>query len=107
MQVGKEWRSEANAKNLHTGVILRTSAFVRVMDEEQVTTPAGTFDTYRVEARVRLVDTRDQTKASTATHVLWYAPVVNRWVKRTYEGRSEGRVRESSLEELTDYSRKP
>jgi hypothetical protein len=42
-----------------------------------------------------------------ASHVMWYAPAINRWVKRTYEGRAAGRVRESSLEELTDYSRQP
>jgi hypothetical protein len=32
---------------------------------------------------------------------------VNRWVKKRTEGRYEGRVRDSYVEELTDYSRKP
>ena len=39
--------------------------------------------------------------------VLWYAPSVNRWVRRTYKLQVEGRLRSSNTEELTDYSRKP
>src|SRR5262245_64510142 len=39
--------------------------------------------------------------------VVWYAPAVSRWVKRTAEWRQEGRVRDSFIEELTGYSRKP
>lgn len=107
LQIGKEWRSEANLKNLQTGVALRNSGVAKVAAQEQVTTPAGTFETYRVEAKVRQVQTRDQTKAATITVTSWYAPSINRWVKRKYELRAEGRVRDSYLEELTDYSRKP
>ena len=74
--------------------------------EEQITTAAGTFDTYRIETTVRLVNTRDQTKSSTWTFVFWYAATVNRWVKRKTEARYEGRLRDSYVEELTEYSRK-
>jgi hypothetical protein len=38
---------------------------------------------------------------------LWYAPTVNRWVRKTNETHIEGRLRDSHTEELTDYSRKP
>jgi len=107
LQVGKEWRSDANAMNLQSGVAFRASGVAKVMAEEQVTTAAGTFDTYRINTTVRLVNTRDQTKSSTWTFVLWYAPAVNRWVKKTTEARSEGRLRDSFVEELTEYSRKP
>jgi hypothetical protein len=41
------------------------------------------------------------------TSTLWYAPTVNRWVRKTYKMQMEGRLRESQTEELTDYSRKP
>jgi len=107
LQIGKEWRSDANAMNLQSGVAFRASGVAKVMAEEQVTTAAGTFDTYRINTTVRLVNTRDQTKSSTWTFVLWYAPAVNRWVKKTTEARSEGRLRDSFVEELTEYSRKP
>ena len=107
LQVGKQWRSDANATNMQTGASLRASGVAKVVGQEQVTTPAGTFDTYRVEATVRQVDTRDQTKSATVTYVFWYAPAVNRWVKKKLEARSEGRLRDSFSEELTEYSRKP
>src|SRR5262245_13265633 len=107
LQVGKQWRSDANVKNLSSGATMRSSAVLKVLGQEQVTTTAGTFDTYRIEVNERQVDPRDQTKAYIVTHVIWYAPSVNRWVKSTYEGRSEGRVRDSSLHELTEYSREP
>ena len=107
LQIGKEWRSDANATNLHSGVPFRASGFAKVAAEEQVTVPAGTFDTLRIDMIVRLINARDQTKSSTWTFVVWYAPAVNRWVKRKTEGRYEGRLRDSYFEELTEYSRKP
>lgn len=107
LQIGKEWRSDASGKNLQTGVALRTSGVAKVVGQEQVTTAAGTFDTYRIETKTRQTQTRDQTKSATMTQVSWYAPAVNRWVKRTQEMRFDGRLRDSFTEELTEHSRKP
>ena len=107
LQVGKQWRSDANAQHRQSGIAYRASGVAKVVKQEQVTTPAGTFDTYQVETTTRLVNTRDQTKSSTWTFVYWYAPAVNRWVKRKTEARYDGRLRDSNVEELTEYSRKP
>ena len=81
LAVGKEWRSEGNSQNLRTGAALRTSGAAKVVGQEQVETPAGTFDTFRVEMTVRQTNTTDQTKSAMATIVIWYAPAVNRWVR--------------------------
>ena len=106
LQVGKEWRFEN--KSTHTnGTALSTTGQSKVVGEEKVTTSAGTFDTFKIETRMRHVNANDQTKASTVNATLWYAPTVNRWVRRTNETRIEGRVRDSHTEELVDYSRKP
>jgi hypothetical protein len=67
---------------------------------------AGTFDTFRIEAKGRQLGANNQMSFLT-TQVFWYAPAVNRWVKRTFEARSEGRNRDSVSEELTSYFRKP
>ncbi len=107
LQVGKEWRGQSTSTNMQTGVSLNTSGVAKVVASEKVTSPAGTFDTYRIEIKVTQVDTKDQTKSAKVKHVFWYAPAVNRWVKSTYELRVEGRVRDSTVEELTQYSRKP
>jgi len=107
LEVDKEWRNEANLKNLRTGVTLHASAAVRVAAPEKITTPAGEFDTFRIETKIREVNTKDQTKSSTTTETTWYAPTVNRWVKRKTEVRGEGRLRDAFSEELTEYTRKP
>lgn len=107
LEVNKEWHNEANSKNLKTGATFRASAAVKVAGQEKVTTPAGEFDTFRIEAKVREVNTKDQTKSSTITETTWYAPTINRWVKRKTETRAEGRLRDSYSEELTEYTRKP
>ena len=106
LQVGKEWRFE-NKSTHANGTALSTTGQSKVVGEEKVTTSAGTFDTFKIETRMRHVNANDQTKASIVNATLWYAPTVNRWVRRTYETRIEGRVRDSHTEELTDYSRKP
>jgi hypothetical protein len=106
LQIGKEWRSDANAINSQSGVALRATGVAKVVGQERVTTRAGTFDTFRVDMTVRMINTKDQTRSQTWTFVLWYAPAVNRWIRRKAEWRSEGRIRDSYSEELTEYSRK-
>lgn len=107
LEIGKEWRSDTNGKSLQTGVAMRSTGVAKVVAQESVTTTAGTFDTFKVEANIRQINANDQTKSSTILETSWYAPVVNRWVKRQTVIKFEGRVRESRTEELTDYSRKP
>jgi len=107
LQIGNEWRSDANGTNLQSGHAFRASGIAKVVGREQATVPAGTFDTFRVEMTVRAINTRDQTILQSWTFVVWYAPEVNRWVKRKTEARYEGRLRDSFSEELTVYSRKP
>jgi len=107
LEVGKEWRSDANAINLRSGVTFRASGVAKIVAQERLTTPAGTFDTFRVDMTVRLVNTKDQTRSETWTFVVWYAPEVNRWIKKKSEWRSEGRLRDSFSDELTEYSRNP
>jgi len=91
---------------LQSGVTFRATGAAKVVEQEQITTPAGTFDTFRVDMTVRMINTKDQTRSQTWTFVHWYAPAVNRWVRRKAEWRSEGRLRDSYSEELTEYSRK-
>lgn len=107
LQVGKEWRSDTNGQSLESSVVMRSTGVAKVAAQESVTTPAGTFDTFRVEANIRQINSTDQTKSSSVLETSWYAPAVNRWVKRKTEIKFEGRVREARTEELTDYSRKP
>jgi hypothetical protein len=107
LQIGQEWRSDANGINLRSDQAFRAAGVAKVVGREQVTVPAGTFDTFRVEMTVRAINTRDQSILETWTFRVWYAPEVNRWVRRETAFRFEGRLRDSFSEELTGYSRKP
>ena len=107
LQIGKEWRSDANGLHLQSGMTFRAEGVAKVVGQERITTQAGTFDTFRVDMTVRMINTKDQSRSQTWTFLVWYAPAVNRWVKKTSEWRSEGRVRDSFSEELTEYSRRP
>src|SRR5262245_36845104 len=107
LQVGKEWRFENKATSFASGTAMSITGRSKVVGEEKITTIAGTFDTLKVESTIRQVKSNDQTKAATLTTQLWYAPTINRWVRKTYQLQIEGRLRESQTEELTDYSRKP
>ena len=93
LNVGKEWRSEANVANSQTGNTFRASTVTRVVGAERTTTVAGTFDTFRVEVDVAQANSKDATKASKAKHVFWYAPAVNRWRTKSFENaRRTGRT---------------
>jgi hypothetical protein len=83
LQVGKDWRFENRATNFLNGTAVSNNGQSKVVGKESITTSAGTFDTFKVETTMRQVNSNDQTKAATMTAALWYAPSVNRWVRRT------------------------
>jgi hypothetical protein len=107
LQVGKDWRFENKASHFQNGTAVSTTGQSKVVSEEKVTTSAGTFDAFKIETTMRQVNSNDQTKAAMVTAALWYAPSINRWVRKTYSVKIEGRLRDSHTEELVDYSRKP
>jgi hypothetical protein len=71
-----------------------------------VTTPAGTFDTFKIELHLKSYNPVDQTKVFESDLVTWYAPEINRWVRRTTAQRAEKRLRSSTSEELADLYRR-
>jgi hypothetical protein len=87
LQVGKEWRFENEATQFQNGTALRTTGHSKVVGEEKVTTSAGTFDTFKIETLMRQVNSNDQTKAASVNATLWYAPAINRWVRKTYRNK--------------------
>jgi len=48
----------------------------------------------------------DPTKKFQAVQQIWYAPVIDHWVKRSFVSRSDGRVRERNTIELVEYGRR-
>jgi hypothetical protein len=107
LRVGQNWRFEGKGRHFQNGTAFSLNGQSKVVGTETLTTSAGTFETFKIETTTRQINANDQTKGATTTTTLWYAPSVNRWVRRTYKFQVEGRLRESQTEELADYSRKP
>ena len=105
LAVGKEWRSEFDAKNTVTSANMRASVLSKVVAQQTLTTPAGTFETYKIERRIREFDTANPSRLSEIRSVIWYAPQINHWVRRTFETMIQKRTRASTSEELTEFTR--
>jgi hypothetical protein len=106
LSVGKEWRSEYEARNSTSGAAYKGSFLSKVVAQEMVTTPAGTFETFKIELRGREVNTANPSRIFQFENNIWYAPQVNRWVRRTFVTKIQNRVTTSTSEELADFSRK-
>ena len=57
---------------------------------ERVRVPAGEFDALRIERRIHFVHADPRRSQSVRTEQLWYAPAVNRWVRREWTGQYIG-----------------
>ena len=92
LQVGKQWRSDANAQHRQSGIAYRASGVAKVVKQEQVTTPAGTFDTYQVETTTQTGEHAGPNQVLDANvRVLVRAGSQPR-VKRKTEARYDGRL---------------
>jgi hypothetical protein len=105
LAVGKTWSFKATDLNSTAGVSWRRSGAAKVVAQESVTTRAGTFDTFKIETSLQFQNANDPTRKYQAVFQIWYAPVIDHWVKRSFVSRSEGRVREKNTIELVEYGR--
>jgi hypothetical protein len=105
LAVGKEWRAEYEGRATQTGAVSKGSVVSKVVGRETVTTPAGTFDTFKIETRVQNINASDPSQLSQYENVTWFAPQVNHWVRRVLVTKIRNRTTENISEELTDFSR--
>jgi hypothetical protein len=106
LAVGKTWRFEFDSRNTQSGAAFRTTGVSKVVAQETVTTPAGTFETFKIERHQSEYNTIAQSRITEVDSVIWYAPKINRWVRRTFVTRFDKRLRSSTSEELAEYHRK-
>jgi hypothetical protein len=106
LEVGKEWRSEHYEINVLSNVKYKVSSLSKVTGQEEGTTPAGTFATFKIERQARAFNVAAPSVFTETHAVLWYAPEVNHWVRRTILQKVQKRTRESISEELTAFTRK-
>jgi len=107
LAVGKTWGIEFDARNNLTGESIKGSSSAKVVAQEDVTAPAGTFNAFKIERQVRQFDTADPSKLTESQIVLWYAPQINHFVRRTTLVKFRERTRSNMSEELADFTRGP
>jgi hypothetical protein len=106
LAVGKSWSFKSTDVNSSAGVSWKRSGTSKVTAKESVTTRAGTFDTFKIETSIDTQNANDPTKKFQSVQQTWYAPLIDHWVKRSSQSRSEGRVRDKSTAELVEYGRR-
>jgi len=107
LAVGKAWEIEFDAQNNLTGESIKGSSSAKVVAQEDVTTPAGTFKAFKIERQVRQFDTADPSKVTESQIVLWYASQISHFVRRTTLVKFRDRTRSMTSEELADFTRAP
>jgi hypothetical protein len=106
LKAGSEWRSTSLTENSKFGSVLRTTTKSKVAGEVEVTTQAGTFKTFKIVTEMQQTSTADRSRRWLSTITIWYAPEVNRWVKRSAITKTGGHTTDQSTLELVDYSKK-
>jgi hypothetical protein len=101
-------RGELNlTANSLTSESIEGSSSSKVVAQEDVTTLAGTFNVFKIERQVRQFNTADPSKLTESQIVLWYAPQINHFVRRTTVVKFRERTRSIMSEELADFTRGP
>jgi hypothetical protein len=103
---GKTWTVQSTDFNSEKGLSFRRKGSSKVVAQESLTTRAGTFDTYKIETTYSVRSSNDPTRKVQILRQMWYAPVINHWVKRVFTSRTDGHVRENSTIELVEYGRR-
>lgn len=106
LAVGKTWTFKATDLQSTGGFSWKRSGATKVVAQESITTRAGTFDTFKMETSIQAQAANDPTKKVQVAVQTWYAPQINHWVKRATVARSDGRVRENTVQELVEYGRR-
>jgi hypothetical protein len=106
LAVGEEWRSENEIRSTQSGYVAKSSVAAKVTAQESITTSAGTFETFKIESRIREVSSADPSKSSENQNTEWYAPQINYWVRRLLVTRLQKRITANLSEELISFGRK-
>lgn len=100
---GKQWDYRYNQLLAARGASFLGIGHSKVVALEKITTQAGAFDAYKIEKTASARYIQDPTKRYDIKTTDWYAPAVDHWVKRLFELRFEGHLRESYSLELVEY----
>jgi hypothetical protein len=84
LQLGAKWSQKYSWTNLTSGGKGGFEADVRVLSQEKIKTPAGEFDTFKVEIK-GYWNNSVSGQNGRASETLWYAPAARNVVQREYD----------------------
>jgi hypothetical protein len=105
LKVGARWETHfvASRKNPDRESTIDATSVVTAFEE--VSFRFGlTYDAFKIETNETI--TTPGGPVATVKVDLWYAPAVNRYVKRVVEARANDRLQSRSIENLTEYRRR-
>jgi hypothetical protein len=105
LMVGNQWRFEYITTNVRTGVSWKGAGLSKVVAQEKITTPAGTFEIFEIERQLKEYNAADPSRSNETLMSLWYAPEINHWVRRTFVVKIEKRTSRNETDELTAFAR--
>jgi hypothetical protein len=106
LAVGIEWQTENDARNNKTGAAWKNKVSSKVVAQEAITTPAGTFEAFKIETRRHEISAADPARFWDYEYVRWYSPQINHWVRWSSLGKAQNRLRTNRSEELIEFGRK-
>jgi len=104
LEVGEKWTDTCDKRLLSTGKHGKFSVKGEVLGQEQITTPAGKFDTYKVKVILDAVGTDEDANTGHNEDIYWYAPEVKNYVRLQHTFTRDGVVRNKDIQELQDFS---
>jgi hypothetical protein len=102
-RIGDQWNLDYRWSRRATGERFNCLVETKVVGQEKVAVPAGTFEAARIEIDSHCHSTGADALVYQFHDSVWYAPTVNRYIKFLYTRVSDGRVREKWSDELTEY----
>jgi hypothetical protein len=106
LAMGKEWRSSYTTSNTQTGANTKVSSLAKVVAQETVTTPAGTFETFKIDRQLKEYSIADPSRYRDMQVTMWFSPQINHWVRRTFVVKQEKRTISNTSDELVQIIKK-
>jgi hypothetical protein len=105
LAVGKEWRSNYTIRATQTANT-KNSSLSKIVARETITTPAGTFETFKIDRQMKQFNIADPSRYQDVQMLMWFAPQINHWVRRTFIVKQEKRTVSNSTDELIEIIKK-
>lgn len=108
LKVGAQWKTHlASIRKTPPEAHFNIEAITKVVTYEPVILKFNkTYDAFKLEVNEALTNSASPSSVATIKITMWFAPSVNRYVKRIVETRINDRLQSRNIELLTAYARR-